>query len=69
MDLATNMSFARDRLVECYFWILGIYFEPQYAVKRKLLAKVISITSIMDDIYDVHGTFKELQLLTQAIER
>ena len=69
MDLATNMSYARDRLVECYFWILGIYFEPQYAVKRKLLAKVISITSIMDDIYDVHGTFEELQLLTQAIER
>ncbi|KAF3450150.1 hypothetical protein FNV43_RR06230 [Rhamnella rubrinervis] len=69
LDFSTSMSFARDRLVECYFWILGVYFEPQYAVGRKLLTKVISITSIMDDIYDVHGTFEELQLLTQAIER
>nr|XP_027083045.1 (-)-germacrene D synthase-like [Coffea arabica] len=69
LDLATNTPFARDRLVECYYWILGVYFEPKYCLARTILTKVISITSIIDDIYDVYGTIDELTIFTDAIER
>lgn len=69
LDIATKLPFARDRLVECYFWILGVHSEPQYAFNRKILTKVIAMASVMDDIYDVYGTFEELQLYTEAIER
>nr|QIQ56003.1 putative terpene synthase 21 [Eremophila drummondii] len=69
LDFKNKLPFARDRLVECYFWILGIYFEPQYQLARKILSKVILLASIIDDIYDVYGTLDELQLFTDAIQR
>ncbi|KAJ6301027.1 hypothetical protein OIU77_015351 [Salix suchowensis] len=34
-----------------------------------MLTKVIAMTSVIDDIYDVHGTPDELKLFTDAIER
>ncbi|KAK9041662.1 hypothetical protein V6N11_016752 [Hibiscus sabdariffa] len=69
LDFATKLPFARDRLVECYFWMLGVYFEPQYSFAREILTKVIAMVSTMDDIYDSYGTFEELQLFTDAIQR
>ncbi|XP_031092796.1 (-)-germacrene D synthase-like [Ipomoea triloba] len=69
LDVTNNFPFARDRLVEGYFWTLGIYFEPQYSLARKFFFKVISMSSIIDDIHDVYGTPNELQLFSDAIER
>ncbi|XP_051152104.1 beta-caryophyllene synthase-like [Andrographis paniculata] len=69
LDFRTKLPFARDRMVECYFWILGLYFEPQFYVGRIILSKVIMLASTIDDIYDVHGTFDELQKFTEAITR
>nr|XP_011458432.1 PREDICTED: (-)-germacrene D synthase-like isoform X2 [Fragaria vesca subsp. vesca]XP_011458435.1 PREDICTED: (-)-germacrene D synthase-like isoform X2 [Fragaria vesca subsp. vesca] len=69
LDFASKLPFARDRVIECYFWILGVYFEPKYYFARRTLTKVIAMTSIIDDIYDVYGTLEELDLFTRAIER
>ncbi|KAM7490779.1 hypothetical protein LguiA_033700 [Lonicera macranthoides] len=69
LDVAERLPFARDRMVECYFWILGVYFEPQYFLARRILTKVISLASVIDDIYDVYGTIQELVLFTNAIQR
>ncbi|KAA8544974.1 hypothetical protein F0562_019809 [Nyssa sinensis] len=69
LDFATKLPFARDRVVECYFWILGVYFEPQYFLARRTLTKVIAMTSIIVDIYDLYDTLEELVLFTDAIER
>lgn len=69
IDFATKLPFARDRLVECYFWMLGVYFEPKYSITRKFMTKIIAIASVIDDIYDVYGTLEELKLFTHAIER
>nr|POE67585.1 (-)-germacrene d synthase [Quercus suber] len=69
LDFATKLPFARDRIVECYFWIVSVDFEPQYSLARKILTKVISTTSIVDDIYDAYGTLEELEPFTEAIER
>ncbi|KAI7981010.1 (-)-germacrene D synthase [Camellia lanceoleosa] len=68
-EIATKLPFARDRLVECYFWILGVYFEPKYSVVRSFMTKIIALASVIDDIYDVYGTPEELQSFTDAIER
>ncbi|XP_040987076.1 (-)-germacrene D synthase-like [Juglans microcarpa x Juglans regia] len=69
LDFPRKLPFIRDRVVECYFWILGVYFEPQYCFARRMLTKVISMTSVIDDIYDVYGSIEELDLFTEAIER
>lgn len=69
MDFRTKLPFARDRIVECYFWILGVYFEPEYSFTRAILTKALTLISIVDDIYDVYGTAEERELFMAAIER
>ncbi|KAK6129761.1 hypothetical protein DH2020_036498 [Rehmannia glutinosa] len=69
LDLVSKLSYARDRVVECYFWTLGVYFEPQYSRARVMLAKTIAMISIIDDTYDSYGTLDELAIFTDAIER
>ncbi|TXG67320.1 hypothetical protein EZV62_008595 [Acer yangbiense] len=69
LDFSRKLPFARDRVVECYFWILGVYFEPEYILARRILTKVIAMTSVIDDIYDVYGTIEELEIFTSAVER
>ncbi|KAJ4945400.1 hypothetical protein NE237_014245 [Protea cynaroides] len=69
LDFVTKLPYARDRLVECYFWIVGVYFEAHYSFARMNLTKIIAMASIIDDTYDVYGTLEELKLFTDAIER
>ncbi|XP_031265478.1 (-)-germacrene D synthase-like [Pistacia vera] len=68
LDVENKLPFARDRLVELYFWIMGVYFEPDYGYARRILSKVNAMCSILDDIYDVHGTIEELELFTTETE-
>ncbi|CAL8151405.1 unnamed protein product [Prunus armeniaca] len=67
LDFEKKLPFARDRIVELYFWIVGVYFEPHYMATRKILTKVIALVSVLDDIYDAFGTYEVI--FTGAIER
>ncbi|KAG2396987.1 (-)-germacrene D synthase [Vigna angularis] len=69
LNVSTNFPFVRDRIVEGCFWIVGVYYEPQYCLARRILRKVIAISSIIDDVYDAYGTIDELEIFTDAIER
>ncbi|KAH7655606.1 Germacradienol synthase protein [Dioscorea alata] len=69
VGVATKLMFARDRIVELYFWVIGVYFEPQYSKARMMMAKAMSMLSLMDDVYDSYGTMAELQHFTSAIKR
>lgn len=69
MKLKEKLPFARDRVVESYIWALGIYYEPKYSSARTIVAKIIAIITVIDDMYDCYGTLEELQLFTKAIER
>ncbi|KAH6821460.1 hypothetical protein C2S53_006291 [Perilla frutescens var. hirtella] len=68
LDLIAKLPYARNRMVECFFWAMGVYHEPQYSRARIMLAKTIAMTSLIDDTFDVYGTIKELDIFTQAIE-
>ncbi|XP_015162878.1 (-)-camphene/tricyclene synthase, chloroplastic-like isoform X2 [Solanum tuberosum] len=67
--LAEKLSFSRDRLVECFFWSVGLVFEPQHSLCRRMLTKNIALITVIDDIYDVYGTLDELEIFTHAVER
>ncbi|RXH68081.1 hypothetical protein DVH24_028228 [Malus domestica] len=69
MGLAEKLSFTRDRLMEYFFWSVGIIFEPQHSHVRKELTKVAALVTTIDDVYDVYGTLDELELFTSAVER
>lgn len=67
--LHMNASFSRDRLTEAYFWIVGVYYEPQFSQARKLFRKIFKSTSLMDDTYDAYGTIEELEVVTEMFQR
>ncbi|KAL7599481.1 hypothetical protein Lser_V15G22627 [Lactuca serriola] len=68
-NVPKNLPYIRDRLVECYFWALGVYFEPQYSRARIFLTKVLGLSTILDDTYDAYGIFEELEIFTEAVQR
>ncbi|XP_057772335.1 (-)-5-epieremophilene synthase STPS3-like [Salvia miltiorrhiza] len=67
LGLMSKYPYARDRLVECFFWAVGVYHEPQYSLARIMLTKTIAMTSVIDDTYDAHATIEELDVFTEAI--
>ncbi|CAN4126553.1 unnamed protein product [Withania somnifera] len=69
LNFVKTLPYARDRVVECYFWALGVYFEPQYSQARVMLVKTIAMISIVDDTYDAYGTVEELATYTDVIQR
>ncbi|KAJ9549367.1 hypothetical protein OSB04_021910 [Centaurea solstitialis] len=69
IGLASKLCFIRDQLMECFFWTVGMVFEPQYHNCRVGLAKVVMLITTLDDIYDVYGSLDELKIFTEAIKR
>ncbi|KAI3501630.1 hypothetical protein L1887_29545 [Cichorium endivia] len=69
LNVSRNLPYVRDRIVEGYFWILAVYFEPQHSDARIFLMKACNLVIILDDTYDNYGTYEELEIFTEAIER
>ncbi|KAL2475542.1 cineole-1 [Abeliophyllum distichum] len=67
--LPEKLNFARHRLVECFLLALGFTPEPQFGYSRRILTKTSELITIVDDIYDVHGSLDELDLFTDIVER
>nr|GEY95665.1 beta-caryophyllene synthase-like [Tanacetum cinerariifolium] len=59
-DAPNNLHYARDRLVESYFWAQGVCCEPQYSHARIFLTKLIMMLTVIDDTYDAYGYMKLL---------
>ncbi|XP_028771251.1 terpene synthase 10-like [Neltuma alba] len=70
IGLGEKLNFAiRDRIVENFFWTVGLAFQPQLGHFRRLMAKVNALITTIDDIYDAFGKFEELQLFTEVVDR
>lgn len=67
--LGENLSFVRDRLMENFLWTVGVSFQLEFGYNRRVLTKVNSLITTIDDVYDVYGTLEELELFTNAVER
>ncbi|CAK9178940.1 unnamed protein product [Ilex paraguariensis] len=69
VSLASKLNFIRDRLMECFFWTVGMIYEPSFSDCRIGLTQVTSLITTIDDIYDVYGSLDELQLFTYVVKR
>ncbi|KAK5795586.1 hypothetical protein PVK06_036855 [Gossypium arboreum] len=69
LGLGERLSFARDRLMENFFWSVGMIITPQDGKGRRIQTKVNALITVIDDVYDVYGTLDELELFTDAVER
>ncbi|KAL0335049.1 UNVERIFIED_CONTAM: (R)-limonene synthase [Sesamum radiatum] len=67
--IAENLPFARDRMVECYFWTTGVFSHPHYSYPRIMSSKLNALVTVIDDVFDVYATHQELQLFYNAIQR
>lgn len=69
LELEDKLYYVRDRIVEFYFFILGVYFEPHYSRARMIATKATALVCILDDTYDVYANLEECRVLTDAIQR
>lgn len=67
LNFKEKLSFSRDRLMEIYFWAMGLSFEPQYAKSRICFTKYACLATVVDDIYDIYGSLDELESFTKAV--
>ncbi|KAL6205615.1 hypothetical protein ACLB2K_022872 [Fragaria x ananassa] len=69
-DYERKIPFARHRIVECFFWMVGMYYEPQYSAARKIGSKLCTFATMLDDVYDSYGgTVEELKIFRAAMDR
>ncbi|OMO90643.1 hypothetical protein CCACVL1_07328 [Corchorus capsularis] len=68
-NMKSKLPYARHRIVEALFYVVGVYFEPRYARARNILCKLTTLIGFLDDTYEAYGLFEELQHLTDAIQR
>uniref|UniRef100_A0A0E0EIF4 Uncharacterized protein n=1 Tax=Oryza meridionalis TaxID=40149 RepID=A0A0E0EIF4_9ORYZ len=67
LNVESNLSFIRDRIVEMHFWMTGACSEPHYSLLRIILTKMTAFITILDDIFDTYGTTEESMMLAKAI--
>ncbi|CAJ2655110.1 unnamed protein product [Trifolium pratense] len=69
LGIKEDLCFARNRLVESFMCAAGVAFEAKYKSLRKWLTKVIIFVLVIDDVYDIHASFEELNPFTMAFHR
>lgn len=67
--MGSQLHFVRDRIVENYFWTVGMIYEPQFGYIRRIVAIVAALITVIDDIYDIYGTPEELELFTAMVQK
>ncbi|CAN6197312.1 unnamed protein product [Urochloa humidicola] len=63
------VRFARDRVAEMHFWMLGVVYEPHQSYSRIVLTKFLKLVSVMDDFCDNYSTTKEYEIFISSLER
>uniref|UniRef100_A0A0E0D0X4 Uncharacterized protein n=1 Tax=Oryza meridionalis TaxID=40149 RepID=A0A0E0D0X4_9ORYZ len=66
---SVQLSYARDCLVESYFWTCAMFHGEDYSRARIIFAKVFQLMTMTDDIYDIHATLEECYKFNKAIQR
>ena len=64
-----GLTYARDRIVEPYFYNFGAFHEEENSRIRITVTKVFSLIGLLDDTYDVRATMEECQMLDEAMQR
>ncbi|CAL5066362.1 unnamed protein product [Urochloa decumbens] len=61
--------FARDRVAEMHFWMLGVVYEPHQSYSRIVLTKFLKLVSVVDDFCDNYSITEEYDIFISSLER
>nr|ABV44453.1 1(10),5-germacradien-4-ol synthase [Pinus sylvestris] len=64
-----QLDFYRKRHVELYFWAVLGTFEPEFRSSRIAFTKLSTVMTVIDDLYDTHGTLDEIKIFTEGVRR
>nr|ACN40827.1 unknown [Picea sitchensis] len=64
-----QLGFYRKRHVELYFWVVTGTFEPEFSSSRIAFTKIATLATVLDDLYDTHGTLDEVKIFTEGVRR
>ncbi|CAM0908496.1 unnamed protein product [Alopecurus aequalis] len=64
-----GLSYARDRLVECYTSSYTLFYEKDFEMARLMFTKILALQTVLNDTYDAHATIVESRKLNMAIQR
>nr|ABV44452.1 caryophyllene/humulene synthase [Pinus sylvestris] len=64
-----QVNFYRRRHMELYFWAVISIFEPEFSQSRIAFAKVTTVGTVLDDLYDTYGMLDELKTITEGVRR
>ncbi|XP_073134744.1 beta-farnesene synthase-like, partial [Henckelia pumila] len=67
-NMCSKVPYVRDRIVESYVWEVGMNYEPQYSFARAAVAKIIQLTTVLDDTYDTYAPLEDLEIFTQVLQ-
>ncbi|KAG8371181.1 hypothetical protein BUALT_Bualt13G0060300 [Buddleja alternifolia] len=68
-NIISKLPYMRDRVMECYFWMVGIHFEPEYSFSRTAATKALVRGVVLNDTYGNYATLEELKLFTESLQR
>ncbi|KAM4069788.1 hypothetical protein ACB094_12G116100 [Castanea mollissima] len=51
--LGENLSFARNRLMENFYWSVGLIYQPQYGYSRTLITKVDMFLVLYNSVHEM----------------
>ncbi|WVZ94929.1 hypothetical protein U9M48_040756 [Paspalum notatum var. saurae] len=69
LNVESNLSFIRDRIVEMHFWMTAACPKPEHSRARVIATKATAYITIIDDIMDTYSTTEEAMQLAEAIYR
>ncbi|KAF8086177.1 hypothetical protein N665_0633s0028 [Sinapis alba] len=69
LGMAPKLSYIRDRNVELFFGVLGMFFEPRYSLARINATKLTMVLTVVDDTCDAYATLPEVISLHDAFQR
>ncbi|KAK1269821.1 hypothetical protein QJS04_geneDACA005238 [Acorus gramineus] len=68
LGLAKELNLMRDNPAKWFMWAMVMLPDPQFSRYRIELTKPISLIYIIDDMFDVLGSYEDLIRFTEAID-
>ncbi|KAH9330490.1 hypothetical protein KI387_002598, partial [Taxus chinensis] len=62
-----NLIKIRERTIELFLWAISAADELEFSKSRIVIAKITTLITIFDDLFDDYASLEELKIITKAV--